>query len=306
MTTIELVRVKTILEQTQELMKRDMVEFDENTARQSSNSYYPAICAINPKHKLCVRKGADKSYTNEGLKQWWQVGFLYTAVVSEVKILQNNANKGGHNEVYIDDQLCGRYPSNIRGKEWITVTCPAQLFGKMIKIVSTTETNVCLSGIEVYGIQSSHEITHKVSSGPPPPGLAELDYSTAKMSSNPTGRYGAICALNPKHKTCGRAFFDNSYSKCNVGEYWQVGFRHPYTVAEVEVLQKFPGRGSGNEVYIGKELCGKYPTKVVTRKPFKIKCSKPIKGNMVKIVTTRRTNIALSSVKVYATSVDEV
>ena len=33
MTTIELVRVKTILEQTQELMKRDMVEFDENTAR---------------------------------------------------------------------------------------------------------------------------------------------------------------------------------------------------------------------------------------------------------------------------------
>ena len=51
----------------------------------------------------------------------------------------------------------------------------------MIKIVSTTETNVCLSKIEVYGVQSTTYIKHKFSSGPSSPNLAELDPSTAEM-----------------------------------------------------------------------------------------------------------------------------
>lgn len=73
------------------------VEFINSTANQSSKiKDYPAICAINEKHKTC-RGGTDWSYTNSGVGEWWKVDFKKQYWVHSVNLLQNNNSKGGGN-----------------------------------------------------------------------------------------------------------------------------------------------------------------------------------------------------------------
>ena len=42
-----------------------------STAKQSSGTKWPAICAVHPKHSSCKKSGTDKTWTDSGKGQWW-------------------------------------------------------------------------------------------------------------------------------------------------------------------------------------------------------------------------------------------
>ena len=73
-------------------------------------------------------------------------------MVQRIRVKQNNKNKGKKNKILIDGQECGSYPDKFNGGGWVEVKCSKPVRGANVRIETTTNTNMSLSEIEVYGI----------------------------------------------------------------------------------------------------------------------------------------------------------
>jgi len=50
----------------------------------------------------------------------------------------------------IDNQVCGQVPNGCRNGQWYTVKCSRPLFGGKVRLVTTQNTYLHISGIEVW------------------------------------------------------------------------------------------------------------------------------------------------------------
>jgi hypothetical protein len=50
----------------------------------------------------------------------------------------------------IDDEECGQIPNGCRNGQWYTVKCKEPLFGGKVRLVTTQNTYLHISGIEVW------------------------------------------------------------------------------------------------------------------------------------------------------------
>jgi len=99
-------------------------------------------------------KGPSKfSHTKNGVGQWWEVAFNQGYLVDRVKVLNRRDCCGGRlngTKVMIDDQECGKIPNGCRNGQWYTVKCKEPLFGGKVRLVTTQNTYLHISGIEIW------------------------------------------------------------------------------------------------------------------------------------------------------------
>ena len=118
-----------------ERMIHDNIRLVAKSAKQSTNRKYPAHCVFDATRDSSCKRGLDRSFTNKGDDQYWQVGFEYISIVKEVDVLQYNSGVGARNHVYIDNLYCNTYPTLTPGK-WMKMKCLNQLPGKTVRVIT--------------------------------------------------------------------------------------------------------------------------------------------------------------------------
>lgn len=120
------------------------------------------------------------SKTSKGIGQSWQISLKEKSLVGHIRV-RTYPNQGligddrlRNTKVLVDGQLCGQFPPSTTGKRWYKVTCSKPIFGTTIKLVTTSDINLSLSGIEAY--KTRIEIMGRMVK-------AKLMKSTAKASS---------------------------------------------------------------------------------------------------------------------------
>jgi len=80
-----------------------------------------------------------------------------------------------------------------------------------------------------------------------------------------------------------------SHTKNGVGQWWEVAFNQQYWVDRVRVLNRRDccgGRLNGTKVMIDNQVCGQIPNGCRNGQWYTVKCSKPLFGGKVRLVTT--------------------
>jgi hypothetical protein len=58
--------------------------------------------------------------------------------------------------VYVDNQVCQSVPGYTNNGQWYTVKCKQPLFGRKVRLVTTQNTYLSISGFEAFtGVQST-------------------------------------------------------------------------------------------------------------------------------------------------------
>jgi hypothetical protein len=179
--------------------------------------------------------------------------------------------------------------------------------------VTVQNTYLSISGIEVYTgappatprplksttvTNTSNERTIKTGGSAPyniPAGTkGTFNTSTARQSTDYSGSYKADWAFKGPNQF--------THTKNGVGQWWEVGFSTNYWVDKVRILNRKSccgGRLSLTKVFIGDQYCGQVQNGCRNGQWYEVKCSKPVYGGKVRLVTVQNTYLSISGIEVY-------
>jgi len=244
----------------------------------------------NPKTAFAAKAGKGQS---------WVGFFKGPSTVYQVRVLNGPGCCGERlagTEVYIGTQKCGKIPTGTKSRTWYTVTCPSPMQDSYVKLVSTRNTYLSFSGIEVYGTSDRSNVEQQPELPEPKPEKL-LKMTKCAQSGTYNSSYPCQHGYDGNDKT-------SQITKAGVGQWWQGFFSGEKTVNKVMVRNRADCCGerlTGTEVYVGTKLCGKITGTTVTAKWYTVMCSEPVKGSFVKLVTTTPTWLQTSGMKVYGT-----
>jgi len=182
-------------------------------------------------------------------------------------------------------------PSKTENGKWYDVNC--DLEGQEIKIVTTQNTYLSITGVQVY-IAGGRRTTTSTSTTSIR--LTNIRLSGASQSS-PYGnnRFPAINAINGSGKF--------THTNKGVGMWWKASFGgSQYTVYSVRIRNRKDCCGQRlamTKVMIGSQLCGQTPAKTTNGAWYTVQCSKGLKGGEIKLVTTRNEYLSITGILVF-------
>jgi hypothetical protein len=116
-----------------------------------NNNMFPPINAVNDGNTFCA--------TEQGVGQYWKGIFANGAhTIMQVRI-KNRGDCCGERlsgtNIFIGNTLCGRIPDIPTGRngKWYTLACKNPIIGNSVKLVTTNNTWLNFSQIEVYGMK---------------------------------------------------------------------------------------------------------------------------------------------------------
>jgi hypothetical protein len=124
------------------------VGFNMGSVKQSTNygnNAYPASNAWS--------NGSKFTHTNAGVDQWWEVRFNRGYWIDRVRVRNRSDCCGGRlagTKVMVDNQLCGQVPGGTKNGQWYTVKCSEPMYGGKIRLVTTQNTYLSISGFEAW------------------------------------------------------------------------------------------------------------------------------------------------------------
>jgi hypothetical protein len=178
--------------------------------------------------------------------------------------------------------------SNPGNGKYFEVKCKEPLVGSEIQLTTTKNTWLQINSVEPFGWNaSSSKTTTSTSSGSSSTTYnvaantkVEFNVSSAKQSTN----YSNSNFL-PDFAFKGPTRF--THTKKGVGQWWEVGFNQPYLVDRVRVKNRHNccgNRLNRTKVFVGTEECGSV-NGGSNGAWYTVKCSKPIFGNKIRLVT---------------------
>lgn len=238
--------------------------------------------------------------TPMGVGQAWTGFFKGPSTVYQVRVLNRGDCCGERlagTEVFIGTQKCGKITGTPATGKWYTVTCPNPMQDSYVKLVTTNNTWLQTSGIEVYGTSDYKNAEPQTEQKPEPKPEKLLKMTKCAQSGTFNSSYPCKNGYDGNDKT-------SQITKAGVGQWWKGFFSGEKTVNKVMVRNRADCCGerlTGTEVYVGTKLCGKITGTTVTAKWYTVTCSEPVKGSFVKLVTTTPTWLQTSGMKVYGT-----
>jgi hypothetical protein len=97
--------------------------------------------------------GRAFTHTNRGVGMWWQAFFRGQSWVYQVKIKNRADCCGGRlarTKVMIGSQVCGHVQNGTRNGAWYTVKCKRPVRGDRVRLITTRNTYLSISGIQVW------------------------------------------------------------------------------------------------------------------------------------------------------------
>jgi integrin beta 3 len=252
------------------------------------NNSYPCTNAFSG--------GSKFTHTNKGVGMWWRAQFGQEYWIDRVRILNRKDCCGGRlagTEVFVGGEKCGKVESGTRNGQWYTVKCQNDLKGSQITLKTTRNEYLSISGIEVWtGEEVDEEETtvYNVAANT----KVGFNASTARQSTNySNSNYLASYAFMGPNKF--------THTKNGVGQWWEVGFNQGYWVDRIRVRNRKDCCGSRlnkTRVLIGDQECGSV-NGGSNGAWYTVKCSKPLFGNKVRLVTVQNTYLSISGIEVW-------
>jgi hypothetical protein len=213
---------------------------------------------------------------------WWKAQFGSEHWIDRVRILNRRDCCGSRlagTEVFIGNESCGKVESGTGNGKWYTVKCQQNLKGSEITLKTTKNEYLSISGIEVWTGEEEDEeeaTTYNV----PANTKVGLNVSSARQSTNHSDK-----VFLPDYAFMGPDKF--THTKPGVGQWWEVGFNQGYWVDRIRVRNRKSccgNRLNRTKVFIGDQECGSV-NGGSNGAWYTVKCSKPLFGNKVRLVT---------------------
>jgi hypothetical protein len=84
---------------------------------------------------------------------WWSAEFQNPEWIWQVRIMNRRdccGDRLGGVSVMIDNDECGRVPMGTKNGKWYTVKCSRPLQGKNLRLITTRNEYLSISGIQAY------------------------------------------------------------------------------------------------------------------------------------------------------------
>lgn len=141
-----------VVEKTEEAKSMTLMEFSDVTMSSSyNNNQFPA--------RNVLAEDNTFAHTDKGVGQFWEGKFdngVHT--ITQVRIKNRAdccAERLSGTKIFIGKALCGKIP-NIqagRGGKWYTLECKSPIIGSSVRLVTTQDTWLHFTRIEVYGLR---------------------------------------------------------------------------------------------------------------------------------------------------------
>jgi hypothetical protein len=186
----------------------------------------------------------------------------------------------------IGNAQCGRMPGRTQNGRWYEVRCPRPLAGTFIKLLTTRNEYLSITGIEVFA-GGRGQVTSSA-------GSFRVSFSGATQSSPyANNRFPASNAINGSGKF--------THTNKGVGMWWSVRFRGTYNINRIRIRNRRDccgGRLAGTRVLVDGKECGRMPGRTQNGRWYEVSCS--LRGSSVKLVTTRNTYLSIAGFQAYA------
>jgi hypothetical protein len=163
--------------------------------------------------------------------------------------------------------------------------------GTEIRLTTTRRDYLQINAVEPYGWSMSR--------GPVKVGGGSSTYNI---------KAGTKCGINQGTARQSTNYGNNSYPASNafknkfthtnkgVGQWWEVQFTQEYYIDKVKILNRRDccgNRLSGTKVYVDNQMCGTVPGGARNGQWYTVKCSEPIFGKKVRLVTVQNTYLSI-------------